>query len=321
MRTTSYSSRTVSSARLSLSSRLNAGTSSISAPARSRVAGITKRFLRLVGSTAVERRRVVHEHVVDRALDVAGVDAEAGRGVALGVEVDDEHPEARLGQGRAEVHRGRGLPDAALLVGDGDDPGQLEQARLGAVAAPAPPRRAGSARLPPGSVAGVAAAGSGSGSAAGVGSRLRLAARARARARWRRAGCRGAGSAGSGSGALGSGAGVAAPAVGRPARARGAGGSVGHGRSRAAWAVTGSTGRGVDRRRCDARIRVGLAARAVLAGGGASARLPRPAPAPEEAAARTLDRCNSSAIDHPREQSARVPILDHRRRPGQGCST
>ena len=39
------------------------------------------------------------------------------RGVALGVEVDDEGAVADLGQGRAEVDGRRGLPDPALLVG------------------------------------------------------------------------------------------------------------------------------------------------------------------------------------------------------------
>ena len=50
MRTKSKSSTTESIAFLSLSSRLKAGTSSISTPARSMVAGATKRFLTLVGS-------------------------------------------------------------------------------------------------------------------------------------------------------------------------------------------------------------------------------------------------------------------------------
>ena len=55
MRTKSKSSMTDSMARLSLSSRLNAGTSSISAPARSMVAGATKRFFMLVGSMQSSR--------------------------------------------------------------------------------------------------------------------------------------------------------------------------------------------------------------------------------------------------------------------------
>ena len=49
---------------------------------------------------------------------------EAGAGVALRVEVDDEHPVAEVGQAGAQVHgRGR-LAHAALLVGDGHDPGE-----------------------------------------------------------------------------------------------------------------------------------------------------------------------------------------------------
>ena len=53
--TKSKSSTTVSMARLSFSSRLKAGTSSISTPARSMVAGATKRFLTLVGSMQSSR--------------------------------------------------------------------------------------------------------------------------------------------------------------------------------------------------------------------------------------------------------------------------
>ena len=48
-------------------------------------------------------------------------DAETGRGVALGVEVDHEHPVAERGERGPEVDRGRRLADAALLVGDGHD--------------------------------------------------------------------------------------------------------------------------------------------------------------------------------------------------------
>ena len=49
---------------------------------------------------------------------------EPGGGVALRIEVDDQHPVAEVGQAGAEVDgRGR-LAHAALLVGDGDDPGE-----------------------------------------------------------------------------------------------------------------------------------------------------------------------------------------------------
>ena len=76
---------------------------------------------------AVVERRVVHDHVVDRTLDVAVADPEAGRRVALGVEVDHQHPVAELGQCRAEVDRGRGLADPTLLVGDRDHPGKTHR--------------------------------------------------------------------------------------------------------------------------------------------------------------------------------------------------
>ena len=53
------------------------------------------------------------------------LDAEAGRGVALRIEVDDQHVLADGGQRGAEIDRGRGLADAALLVGDGEDARRL----------------------------------------------------------------------------------------------------------------------------------------------------------------------------------------------------
>ncbi len=49
---------------------------------------------------------------------------ETGRGVALGIEVDDEHPVAELGQAGGQVDRRRRLADPALLVGDGEHPGK-----------------------------------------------------------------------------------------------------------------------------------------------------------------------------------------------------
>ena len=104
---------------------------------------------------AVERRRVVHEDVVDRALDVAGVDARA-RSMALPWGSRSTTRTRRPDSARrgAEVHRGRGLAHATLLVGDGDDPGQLERRgrrprRRSAVTASA--AGSGSA-APPGSV-------------------------------------------------------------------------------------------------------------------------------------------------------------------------
>ncbi len=51
---------------------------------------------------------------------VVGHSQRRGR-VALRVEVDHQHPLPQLGQGHREVHRGRGLPHPALLVGDDHD--------------------------------------------------------------------------------------------------------------------------------------------------------------------------------------------------------
>jgi hypothetical protein len=45
--------------------------------------------------------------------------------MALGVEVDEQHPLFGAPQGVAEIDGGCGLADAALLVRDGDDAGQF----------------------------------------------------------------------------------------------------------------------------------------------------------------------------------------------------
>ena len=65
---------------------------------------------------------IVDQHVVDARRVRAVLDAERGRGVALRVEVDDEHPGAGPGQRCGEVDGGRRLADAALLVRDRQHP-------------------------------------------------------------------------------------------------------------------------------------------------------------------------------------------------------
>ena len=65
------------------------------------------------------QRRIADQHIVGRSLAVTAVDAETGGSVALRIEVDDENALADRSQRRAEVDRGRGLADAALLVRDG----------------------------------------------------------------------------------------------------------------------------------------------------------------------------------------------------------
>jgi hypothetical protein len=57
------------------------------------------------------------------------LDPESRRGVALRVEIDDEHAGAGLRERRREVHRRRGLADAALLVGDREDAGALREGK------------------------------------------------------------------------------------------------------------------------------------------------------------------------------------------------
>ena len=73
-----------------------------------------------VGDDGFAQRRFADQHVVGRDAAVAAVDAEAGRGVALRIEIDDQHALADGGERRAEIDRRRGLADAALLVGDGE---------------------------------------------------------------------------------------------------------------------------------------------------------------------------------------------------------
>ena len=75
-----------------------------------------------VGSTASRMRRGAGQHVIGRGAARLAVDAEPGRGVALRIEVDDQHVLADGGERGAEIDRGRGLADAALLVGDRQHP-------------------------------------------------------------------------------------------------------------------------------------------------------------------------------------------------------
>ena len=77
----------------------------MSAPARSRVAGTQRKRrceLGHLGDTSA-RRPAAEQHVVDRRGADRVVDTERGAGVALRVEVDDEHPQPVQRQ-----RRGRG---------------------------------------------------------------------------------------------------------------------------------------------------------------------------------------------------------------------
>ena len=88
------------------------------------VAGTTRRSGDLrAGLGDLGERDAVDEGVVGRRGAAGVVDRQRGRGVALRVEVDDQHPQPALGQRDGEVDRGRGLADPALLVGDHHDAG------------------------------------------------------------------------------------------------------------------------------------------------------------------------------------------------------
>ena len=63
-------------------------------------------------------------------LPIAAVDAETGRGIALRIEIDDQHFLADGGERGAEIDRRRGLADAALLVGDREHARRLGELHL-----------------------------------------------------------------------------------------------------------------------------------------------------------------------------------------------
>ena len=67
-------------------------------------------------------------------LAALAVDAKAGRGVALRIEIEDQHGLADGGECGAQIDRGRGLADAALLVGDGENARRLAGHGVGAQA-------------------------------------------------------------------------------------------------------------------------------------------------------------------------------------------
>jgi hypothetical protein len=64
-----------------------------------------------------------HQQVVDRGVDVVGLDPEPDRQRPLRVEVHQQHLATLLRERRAQVDGRRRLADAALLVADRHDPG------------------------------------------------------------------------------------------------------------------------------------------------------------------------------------------------------
>ncbi len=77
----------------------------------------------LAGLDDLRHARAPGEHVEHAEVERLDVDALAHGEVALGIEVDGEHPGTEVVEADAEVERRRCLGDAALLVGEGDDAG------------------------------------------------------------------------------------------------------------------------------------------------------------------------------------------------------
>ena len=70
----------------------------------------------------VAQRRLADQHVVGRTVAVAAIDAEAGRGVALGIEIDNQHAFANRSECGTEIDRCGSFSDSTLLVGERQDP-------------------------------------------------------------------------------------------------------------------------------------------------------------------------------------------------------
>ena len=61
---------------------------------------------------------IVDDHIIDGVFDFAFVHAQSGRGIGLRVKVAEQDFEAKVMEGRRQIHRGGGLTHAALLVDD-----------------------------------------------------------------------------------------------------------------------------------------------------------------------------------------------------------
>ena len=64
----------------------------------------------------------LEQHVVEGRAALLGLEAEREREAGLGVEVDEQHALAEVGEGEAQGLGRRGLGHAALLVGDREHP-------------------------------------------------------------------------------------------------------------------------------------------------------------------------------------------------------
>ncbi len=88
------------------------------------VAGTIESRGTCVGTLAAAMVALPAQHVEGRERTL--VDAEPRAGIALRIEIDDEHAFADGGERRAEIDGGRRLADPALLIGERDDAGASE---------------------------------------------------------------------------------------------------------------------------------------------------------------------------------------------------
>ena len=96
-------------------SRLSMPTNSISAPASSIAEGIRSKPVAARGDHRIARIARADEHVVD-GQPIPMTATETAAGVALRIDVHQQHPLAQLRHTRAQVDRRRRLAHAALLI-------------------------------------------------------------------------------------------------------------------------------------------------------------------------------------------------------------
>ena len=78
--------------------------------------------------TRLGYRRAFEQDIVDAGFKGAFVHTRSHGGIALWVQVDQQHALADLSQTRSQVDRGGGLANAAFLVGDTEDFGHADVA-------------------------------------------------------------------------------------------------------------------------------------------------------------------------------------------------
>ena len=84
----------------------------------------------------IAQARLAHQDIIGRTGSPAALDAETGRGIALWIEIDDQHEFANRGERRAEIDCRGGFADAAFLIGNCQHPrrAHLADRKIGGLA-------------------------------------------------------------------------------------------------------------------------------------------------------------------------------------------